>query len=213
MKKRHRKYNIFKTALLTSPRPGHPQTTLSSVSSVAVSGTTIWAQAPNLASNLLISPLVFLQITFGVWLLLTTSHSHPSRSHTTLDSSEKLTFFCFHSCLPRAIFHTAAKAIFENHKSDQAPPYLKPVTAFHHPVKSQLLTSVPQLYMARSLPVSPVFSYHFTLPLSLPFQGLCTCCPLPGRHLPGCCLACSLDSSLDSNVTASNKVPWPPYQK
>lgn len=48
--------------------------------SIAVNATTVWAQAPNLASNLIISPLVFLQINLESDFL-TTSHSHPSLSH------------------------------------------------------------------------------------------------------------------------------------
>lgn len=48
--------------------------------SIAVNATTFWAQAPNLASNLIISPFVFLQINLESDFL-TTSHSHPSLSH------------------------------------------------------------------------------------------------------------------------------------
>ena len=146
---------------------------------------------------------------------LTTSHQLPltpsPKPHPilTTDCSESLRFSLL-PCLPpyfhfpRPTFHTAPKAIFENNKSDCGTPLLQTCHGFPlSAVKFQLLTSAPKLHLARPLLFSRVFSNHLTLSQScLLFQGLCTCClPAPEGISPECCLVCSLDSSLNTNVT------------
>lgn len=99
--------------------------------------------------------------------------------------------------------------MFENHKLDHATPLLKARNGIpSSTIKSQLLSSArPGLSCLSSL----FLLFHSTN--FAPTQGLCTCCPCPGWHVPSYGLACSLDSSLESNVTTPNKAPWPPCQR
>ena len=121
------------------------------MSAIAVNGITLWVQAPNLTPDLFIKPLVFLQTTFGTWLLLTSSHSLPRLSHTpSLPQTARRAcdFLCFRACLPISTFHALLstqhpKRSLKTINRIVAHPCSKPVMAFHY-LQSNLNSS-PQL--------------------------------------------------------------------
>lgn len=181
-------------ALLTSP---HPQTPHSSVSTTAVNGT-IWAHAQNLTPNLLISSLVFLQITFRTWLLLTASHSHPCLSLVILTRQ-------LGEAPISSAFALASLQLFSTPQAERSSRIInlimshscsKSILAFHHPHKISTLGSTQTLPLAPGSSPTP----YFALTMSTPTSG-----PL---HLLPLLEGISLDSSFNSNVTASKRPPW-----
>lgn len=140
---------------------------------------------------------------------LTTSqyfpYSHPSLSLNvlTLKSSQKLPtiFSAFTLASLTVIPHPAARELFKNHKSGHAT--FLPITHsdFSSAAKSQFLTSATRLCTAGSLCLllqglpSPFHSATTSTPASGPLYLL----PPPE--------GISLDSSFDSNVTASKRPP------
>lgn len=131
--------------------PPHPPSNLFlQVSSIVVNGITIWAQAQNLTSNLFTSPLVSLQHSEHIsHYFPLTPRPKPYHPYPTQLRKAPNYFLCFYSCLPTVTLHTAAKANFENNKSDHATRLLKTFNGFPlSSVKSQLLTSASKLHMA-----------------------------------------------------------------